>query len=95
MHFRGDDLRWLREQRRLGVGYRVRVRISTAEKPEALVVPRSALFRGTGQPWQVYASATAARRSQTVQIGILNDKQAEIPRAWPRATWWSWPPRAT
>lgn len=73
-----EDLKWLRGERNLGVGYRVRVRIITAEKPRALVVPRSALFRGTGGGWQVYAVRSRRAEVQDVEVGLINDESAEI-----------------
>ena len=55
VRFAGDDLRRLLNDRRLGVGYRVRVRIFTADKSQALLIPRSALFRAADGTWQVFA----------------------------------------
>ncbi len=72
------DLTRLRQQRQLGVGYRVRVRITTRERPDALVVPRSALFRGIDGQWQVYAVRDGVARVQTVQVGLINDELAEV-----------------
>lgn len=73
-----EDLVWLRRERNLGVGYRVRVRIYTAEKSDALVIPRSALFRGSGGQWQVYAVRNGYARTEDVQVGLINDQSAEI-----------------
>ena len=73
-----EDLAWLRRERKLGVGYRVRVRIFTAEKSSALVIPRSALFRGTGGQWQVYAVRNGRTQIQDVQVGLVNDQSVEI-----------------
>lgn len=73
-----EDIKWLREERALGVGYRVRVRIFTAEPRDALVVPRSALFRGTGGQWQVYAIRRGRARIQEVQLGLMNDESVQI-----------------
>jgi HlyD family secretion protein len=78
IHIDPEDLRRLREERGLGVGYRVRVRITTAENPGALVVPRSALFRGTDGTWRVYAVVKGRARIQPVEIGMLNDEWAEV-----------------
>ncbi|NQU21973.1 MAG: HlyD family efflux transporter periplasmic adaptor subunit [Candidatus Nealsonbacteria bacterium] len=64
--------------RHLGVGYRVRVRIVTAEKPKALIVPRSALFRGTAGGWQVFAVVDGRAQVRDVKIGLLNDRSAEV-----------------
>lgn len=76
--FRPEDLETLRKERSLGVGYRVRVRIFTAQKSQALVVPRSALFRGPAGDWQVFAVADGRAKLRTVQVGLLNDEQAEV-----------------
>ncbi len=74
----GEDLDWLRRERDLGVGYRVRVRIHTAEKPDALVIPHSALFRAPDGGWQVYAVRNGRAQLQDVEVGLLNDQSAEI-----------------
>ena len=52
--FDADDLKRMIEERGLGVDYRVRVRIFTDSKENALTVPRSALFRDGGN-WSCYA----------------------------------------
>jgi len=78
IHFDPNDLDRLRKQRNLGVGYRVRVQITTAEKPAALVIPRSALFRSTKGDWQVFAIRRGRAKVTTVEVGLLNDKDAEI-----------------
>lgn len=72
------DLAWLRAERNLGVGYRVRTRLFTAEKPDALVVPRSALFRRSDGDWLVYVVREGRAASVTVTVGLSNDRQAEI-----------------
>ncbi len=73
-----DDHQRLLKQRRLGVGYRVRVRIFTAEKPKALIVPRSALFRAGNGSWQLYAIRGGRAKIQQVKVGLINDELAEI-----------------
>lgn len=73
-----EDLAWLRRERGLGVGYRVRVRIVTTEKPDALVVPRPALFRAPGGTWELYVVRNGRVEKQAVELGILNDRHAEI-----------------
>jgi len=78
IHFKPEDLRWLRAERDLGVGYRVRVRITTREAPSALVIPRSSLFRGADGNWNVYAIRGGRARIAEVQIGILNDELAQV-----------------
>jgi HlyD family secretion protein len=67
-----------KEQRVLGVDYRLRVKIFTDEKTDALKVPRAAVFRnGTGQ-WQVYAVEKGRAKLKTVEIGLANDFELEI-----------------
>jgi len=76
--FKAADLDRLRQERNLGVGYRVRVKIETAERLDALVVPRSALFRGPYGAWQVYAVRRGHAEVVDIQVGILNDELAEV-----------------
>jgi HlyD family secretion protein len=78
IRFDPKDLARLLAERGLGVGYRVRVRIQTATKPDALVVPRSALFRGPGGGWQLYVLRDGRARIRDVALGILNDELAEV-----------------
>jgi HlyD family secretion protein len=76
--FHPSDLARLRGEGRLGVGYRVQVRVITAARAEALAVPRSALFRGPAGDWRVYAIRDGRARVQAVRVGLSNDEQAEI-----------------
>ncbi len=62
----------------LGVAFRVHVRVQTEKKHGALVIPRSALFRGPGGNWQVYAVVSRRARLRDVQVGLMNDEQVEI-----------------
>jgi HlyD family secretion protein len=78
MKFAPDDLRRLREQNDLGVHYRVRVRIFTAESSGTLVIPRSALFRGSKNDWRVFAIRDGRAHLQAVKVGLSNDEAAEI-----------------
>jgi HlyD family secretion protein len=64
--------------RELGVDYRVNVKIYTAGREGALVVPRSALFRGAAGDWQVFAVRAGRSRLVGVGVGLLNDELAEI-----------------
>jgi HlyD family secretion protein len=77
VEFEPEELTRLRKQRDLGVGYRVRVRIITAQKPDALVVPRSALFRGDDGQWQVFAVRGGEAEIVPIGDGLMNDKLAE------------------
>jgi HlyD family secretion protein len=62
----------------LGVDYRVRVRIITSEKENALVVPRSAIFRGADGGWQAFAIRGGRAKLQPVEVGLMNDDSVEI-----------------
>jgi HlyD family secretion protein len=73
-----DDLKRLREQNDLGVAYRVRVRIFTAESSGGLIIPRSALFRGSKNDWRVFVIRSGRAHLQAVKVGLSNDEQAEI-----------------
>jgi HlyD family secretion protein len=67
-----------REARRLGHGYRVRIRIITWSAPDVLRVPVSALFRSEGG-WAVFAIDPAGKARLTrLRIGHLNDEFAEV-----------------
>jgi HlyD family secretion protein len=78
VRFDPEDLAQLREERELGVGYRVNVKLYTASKDDALVVPRSALFRGGDGDWQVFAVRDGVARLVNVRVGLINDELAEI-----------------
>jgi HlyD family secretion protein len=73
-----QDLRRLRENNDLGVDYRVRVRIFTARATDALIVPRSALFRGPKNDWRLFAVRGGRARLVTVKIGLGNDEKVQI-----------------
>ncbi len=62
----------------LGLLYRVRVRVITDEKKDALSVPRTALFRGIDGGWQVYRVDQGRASLTNVKVGLMNDYAAEI-----------------
>ncbi len=62
----------------LGVDYRVRVKVYTDRKENALVIPRAALFRNAGGNWQVFAVSQGRAVRTDVEIGLRNDSQVEI-----------------
>lgn len=78
VQFAAGEFSRLRAQRELGVDYRVRVRIFTSTKADTTFVPRSALFRGADGGWQVFAIRSQRARLQPVDVGLMNDEQAEI-----------------
>ncbi len=77
IHF-ADGARDALHDRELGVDYRVRVRIVTDSKSNALTVPRSALFRSAAGNWQVFAIRNRRAELQTVEVGLMNDQTSEI-----------------
>ena len=68
----------LRKDRDLGVDYRVRVRIFTAEQSQALVIPRSALFKGAAGQWQLFVVRNGRAQLQAVKVGLMNDDAVQI-----------------
>lgn len=65
-------------QRDVGVDYRVRVRIFTQIRPDALVVPRSALFRSPDGGWQLFVAQGKRAMLHSVSVGLMNDATVEI-----------------
>jgi len=78
VRFDPEELKRLLVERSLRVDYRVGVRIITSRKDDALLIPRSALFRGSDGQWQVYAVRDGRARIRNVRIGLINDHQVEI-----------------
>jgi HlyD family secretion protein len=74
------DEHWqrLRQAQQLGVEYRVRVRVFTAHRDQALVVPRSALFRSAAGQWQLFAIRQGKAELVDVTIGLANDAWVEL-----------------
>lgn len=69
---------WKQKGRDLGLAYRVRVRIYTRKKNDVLKVPRTALFRGGENRWQVFSIQNNRAVMVPVTLGIINDREAEI-----------------
>jgi len=63
---------------RLGVGFRVHVRIYYDQAPDALTVPRTALFRSAGGDWQVIVVEGGRTAVRTVRVGLTSDERAQI-----------------
>jgi HlyD family secretion protein len=61
----------------LGDAYRVEVRVITWERPGALKVPLSALFR-RGDDWNVFVAENDRARRRIVKIGHESDLEAEV-----------------
>ncbi|HBM15654.1 MAG TPA: hypothetical protein DD381_04830 [Lentisphaeria bacterium] len=64
--------------RTMGVGYRVEVRIYTDKAENAVIIPHTALFRGSGNTWQIFVADGRTADLRTVKIGLLNDYEAQI-----------------
>lgn len=64
--------------RTLGLNYRIRVRVITDEKKQALIVPRTALFRGIDGSWKLYRVEQDRASLTSIEVGLMNDHQAEI-----------------
>lgn len=64
--------------RELGVGYRVRARIHTDHKDEAVIIPRAALFRSAGDRWQAFVVRNGRARLTDLTIGLMNDAHVEV-----------------
>ncbi len=62
----------------VGVGYRVRARIFTQQKEEALIIPRTAIFRGPDNQWQVFVVERGRLKLTTLSIGLSNDNWVEV-----------------
>jgi len=75
--FDNEVLQRLITEQEIGVGYRVRVRIFTAQST-GLTVPRSAVFHGPAGDWQVFVVRGGRARRVNVEVGLLNDQRVEI-----------------
>lgn len=62
----------------LGADYRLRVKIFTDEHSQALVVPRSAVFRGDNGHWQAFVVENGKADLRAVKVGLQNDLQVQI-----------------
>ncbi len=65
-------------ERQLGVDFRVHVRIYTDEEPQAIKVPRSALFRSSTGAWRTFVVRQGVARLTDVQIGLSNDQEVQV-----------------
>ena len=68
----------LESNQTLGSGYRLRVRIITANSPDAVQVPRSSVFQAPDGSWQLLAVKNGVVETTTVELGLINDEQVEI-----------------
>ena len=64
--------------RSLGVDYRVHVKIYTDQVDEALLLPRTALFRGADGAWYAYVIENGEARRQRVETGLSNSTTMQV-----------------
>ncbi len=76
--FDASEIDRLRRERGLGPEYRVRVRVITNQKEQALVIPRSAVFRAADGKWQVFSINNGIVQKQAIQTGLMNDERVEV-----------------
>jgi HlyD family secretion protein len=77
--FNAEDLSALEQGgRTLGLHYRVRVQIITDEKEQALLIPRTALFRGAEGTWETFSIVDGRARRTPLTIGLMNDYHAQV-----------------
>lgn len=67
-----------KSERVLGADYRVHVKVITAERTDALRIPRTALFRSELGDWQVFVIRNDKAELATVQIGLRNPYEVEV-----------------
>ena len=81
---KGEADRLRKSGRRLGLAYRVRVRIYTAVENDAVFIPRTALFktaasgREQANAWRVYVINGGKAALREVSVGLLNDYRAQV-----------------
>jgi HlyD family secretion protein len=63
---------------RLGVGFRVQVRIFYDQAEGALVLPRTALTRTPDGGWEVMTVTEGRTHATPVRVGLMNDDEAQI-----------------
>jgi len=79
IEFNQDDLAALKKTNHsLGLEYRVRVRVFTDENNDAVIVPRTVLFRGDKGNWQAYVVRNDKTVLTDLEVGITNENDAEI-----------------
>ncbi|MCA9039321.1 MAG: efflux RND transporter periplasmic adaptor subunit [Planctomycetaceae bacterium] len=64
--------------KKLGIDYRVRVKIITDESRETLIVPRTCLFRDVDDHWSLFVIRNDKAIKTNVVTGLMNDFEVEI-----------------
>lgn len=79
IEFNTDDIASLTKAgRTLGLEFRVHVRIFTAAADHAVIIPRTALFRGNGGIWQAFVIRNGKTERISLETGLVNDQDAQI-----------------
>ena len=78
LRFRPEDVPALLEKHSLGVEYRVQARIYTDEAADALVIPRSAIFRDVAGNWQALVAKNGVLQRRNVTVSLMNDLEVQI-----------------
>ncbi|QDV21729.1 efflux RND transporter periplasmic adaptor subunit [Aureliella helgolandensis] len=65
-------------EHQVGIDYQLRARIFTATAIDAIVLPRSCIFRGPTNQWQVFVVEGHRAQLRNVEVGIMNDDQVQI-----------------
>ena len=68
----------VKQNKSLGVAYRVRVRVYTDSNKNALKIPRTSLFKNNDGRWQVYRVENSKAVLTNVKPGLINDEEVEI-----------------
>lgn len=63
---------------KLGVDYRVRVRIYVDKRDDAVTVPRSAVFRNADGGWRAFVVRDGYARRAVLEVGLMNDHTVEV-----------------
>lgn len=54
------------------------VTVLRGEKKDAVIIPRTALFRSPGGEWEVFVVKEEKARLVQVKLGLTNDREAEV-----------------
>ena len=67
-----------KQRKQLGDGYRVQVKIYTASADNALIIPRTALFKGARGQWELFIIKNGKAQLKEIEIGLINDEIVQI-----------------
>lgn len=67
-----------KQNRRLGIDYRLRARILTNKSENTLTIPRSAVFRNADGGWQAFVVRGDVARLADLKVGLMNDLNVEV-----------------